>query len=330
MPTGQVVINSALTALGMLEQGGTPSVSDSVDALSELNAMWDAWGIDDGLIYAILASRFALAAGIAVYTIGQVDPNNPTLTPNFAAPRPGKIFRASITSATGGAINGNALYAGGTGYAVNDTGIILSGTGTVATYTVNTVVAGVVATYTVSGVGTGYTPIKGAQTQTGGGQPGAGVGFRITITSVTAGGQNRNNLKIIEAGQYYGHNDLSASGSTPDELYPDYNVNADGFATLYLYPVPLVLAATNLELEAGVNFTAWTLVDTYQIPQGYLDAIQYALAYRCLPRFGAAVSQEVAEKVTELGMKAEARIRAMNANNRQIPMPATPAPAATQ
>ncbi len=63
MPTGQAIINSALTAIGILEQGGTPSVSDSVDALSELNAAWNAWGIDDGLIYAIIANRLHDWAG---------------------------------------------------------------------------------------------------------------------------------------------------------------------------------------------------------------------------------------------------------------------------
>ncbi len=326
MPTGQVIINSAFSAIGILEQGGTPSVSDSVDALAELNAMWDAWGIDDGLIYAILASRFALTASIATYTIGQADSSLPQ--PNFSAPRPGKIFRASITQASGGAISTNALYDGGTGYAVSDTGIILGGNGTVATYVVTAVSAGVVTTYTVSGAGTGYTPMKGAATLIAGAQPGVGSGLRITITTVTAGGQNRNNLKIIEAGTYYAHNDLSAAGAVPDELYPDYNVNVDGFATLYLYPVPLVLAASNLELEAGVNFTAWTLVDTYQIPQGFQDAIQKALAYRLLTFFGAAVAPEVAQRIEQEAMKAEGRIRQMNAYNRQIPPPAAPAPAA--
>ncbi len=261
------------------------------------------------------------------YTIGQADSSLPQ--PNFSAPRPGKIYKAAITSASGGAISASAVYAGGSGYVAFDTGIILSGNGTQATYVIQTVDAnGTVTALSVSGAGTGYQPIKGALTTPAGGQPGSGSGLQITITSVTAGGQNRNELKIIESGTYYAHNDLSASGATPDELYPDYNVNVNGYATLYLYPVPLVLSATNLELQAGVAFTAWTLTDNYQIPQGFQDVLNYALAWRLMPRYGAAVSEQVAVMVGQLGQKAEARIRAMVANNRQMPMPEPPAAAA--
>src|SRR5205814_2203808 len=90
MPSGQTIINSALSAIGILEQGGTPSNSDSVDALGELNAMWDAWGIDEGLIYAVSALQGALVANKGVYTLGA--------TGEFVAPRPGRIYKASIIS----------------------------------------------------------------------------------------------------------------------------------------------------------------------------------------------------------------------------------------
>ncbi len=319
MPTGQAIINNALTALNVLEQGGVPSSSDSTDALGELNAMWDAWGIDEGLIYAVLTGRYPLTAGIGTYTIGTPASTSTGPQPNFRAARPGRIYAASVLSASGGAINANSLFSGGTGYAANDTGVILGAAGTQATYLVNTVSAGVVTAYTLSGAGTGYVPMFGAETQTAGAQPGAGTGLRISIASVTAGGQNRNELNIIEQGRYYAHNDLQATASTPDDLYPDYNVNTDGYATLYLYPVPLVLAAMNLELSAGVAFSTWALGTNYRIPQGYQDAIQYALAFRLLPRYGAIVDAKVAEAITALGTKAEARIRAMNASNRQIP-----------
>ena len=106
MPTGQDIVSAALTTLGMLEQGGTPSVSDSVDSLAELNAMWDAWGIDEGLIYAILTQRFQLAANIAFYTIG---PGG-----GFSTTRaPARIYRATVASVTGGAIATQAISTGG-------------------------------------------------------------------------------------------------------------------------------------------------------------------------------------------------------------------------
>jgi hypothetical protein len=68
----------------------------------------------------------------------------------------------------------------------------------------------------------------------------------------------------------------------------------------------------------GVPFTTWALATPYQLPYGFQDAIQYALAWRLIPQFGAAVDPKVAEYVSGLGQKAEQRIRAMNAMNRQM------------
>ncbi len=290
--------------------------------------MWDSWGIDEGLVYAVLAFRFALTADIGTYTIGV--PAGSTQLPNFNSPRPARIYRAVITQASGGAINANSLFAGGSGYVVNDTGVIQGGNGTVATYTVNTVTAGAVVTYAISGAGTGYTPMLGATTATGGAQPGSGTGFRISIASVTAGGQNRNELNIVDATKYYAHNDLQASAAVPDEIYPDYNVNQDGYATLYFFPVPKVLAATNLELDQAVPFTTWSLTGDYKIPEGYQNAIEWVVAFRCLPGFGQAVGQGVAEVVAAEAVKGEQLIRAMNAINRQLPAQAVMDPSAPQ
>lgn len=319
MPTGQTIVNNALAMLGMREQGGTPSVSDSQDSLDQLNSMWAAWGIDEGLIYAILAQRFPVLANVAIYTIGTGAQLN--------APRPGRIYRAAFLTATGGAISTKSLGDGGSGYVVNDTGVVLGAGGTRATYTVDSVdVNGAVLTFTVSGAGTGYLAGYGYQTQTAGGQPGAGSGFTANILTVTAGGQNRNPLRIVAAAEYYEHNDLSASALTPDEMYPDYNPDVDGFSRLFFFPVPN--AAATLEIQAGVPFVDWTLTGDYRIPQGLQDDLENALAYRLLSRFGAAVAQEVAAVVRDVGMKAEARIREMNKFNRQMPPGSEAAPGA--
>lgn len=90
MPTGQTIVNSALTILGILEQGGTPSTSDSNDSLAELNAMWDAWGIDEGLIYAVKAISKALGANTASVSIG----NGAT----WNTPAPSRVYRAFIVT----------------------------------------------------------------------------------------------------------------------------------------------------------------------------------------------------------------------------------------
>ena len=66
-------------------------------------------------------------------------------------------------------------------------------------------------------------------------------------------------------------------------------------------------------------FTNWTLVTNYQLPPGYQDTIEWALAFRMLPTFGVAVQQQVAAVVQAEGVKAEARLRKSNQINRQLP-----------
>jgi hypothetical protein len=322
VPTGQVIVNGALTDLGILEQGGTPSVSDSVDALGELNGMWEQWGVDENFIYAVLAKRFPTAASVGNYTIG--------VGGQFNMPRPGRIYEARFLTALGAGIATSSLGDGGLGYAASDTGLIPNSLGISATYLVNTVSAsGAVLTYSVSVAGTGFQVANGWATQTGGAQPGVGIGFTVNILTLSSPGvQTRTRLAVVSASEYYAHNDLSAVSGTPDELYPDFAPDVDGFSRIYLYPMPLLAAA--LEIEVGVPFAAWTLTANYNVPQGFGEALQHSLAWHLLPRYGLAVAQQVAEVVRELGQRAEATIVQMIAANRQRPpVPlAAPAPGA--
>lgn len=313
-PTGQNIVTNALIAIGICSQNGKPSVSDSQAGLDELNAMWDAWGVDEGLIYAETASRFPLTQNYGVYTIGP--------GAAFNAPVPQRIYKARFTVATAGAISSTDLNQGGQGYAENDTGVVLGANGSQATYTVNTVSAsGAVLTFTISTAGTGYIAGFGFATQTAGNQPGTGSGFTIDITAVTAGGEHRTELNVVPAEVYYGHRDLQAQALVPDELYPDYDPDAAGFARLYLFPIPNGAAAAMLELEMAVPFLTWALTTAYNLPSGAQDPIQYALAWRLIPRYGAAVSQEIVQVIGELAEKAEQRFRDAVAKYRQLPAP---------
>src|ERR1700721_3773236 len=70
-PTGQTIVTSALTYLGMVEQGGAPNQSDSNAALQNLNDMWDAMQIDEGLIFAVeRVSETAIAFDFAGILVG--------------------------------------------------------------------------------------------------------------------------------------------------------------------------------------------------------------------------------------------------------------------
>ncbi len=227
------MVNNALTTLGINQQGGVPNASDSTDALNELNNQWDAWGIDEGLIFSILPVAAPLTANVASYTIG------PGATIN--KPRPSRIYKAFFVATVGGS----------------------------------------------------------------------------TL---------RKELKIVDALEYFGHGDLTAAASAPDELYADFNVDASGYAKLYFFPVSTCQTASTVEMDAAVPFTAWTLTDVTYLPEGYADAINYALAFRLIPRFGAIVPEQVQKMVIANGMKAEERIRAMNAINRKLPPTAAKVP----
>lgn len=331
MPTGQTIITNALSHLGLVQQGGAPNASDSAYGLTVLNETWDAWGIDEGLIYAQTPLRFALAANYSPITIGN--------GADFNTPRPSRIYKAFVSSVANGAISAGTLNGSGTGYAVNDTGVILGTMGTQATYTITGVSAGGVPTgVTINSAGTGYQHGDAFPTQTGGGQPGAGVGLTLNLSVSSNPSFNRNELKLVTAREYLAHHDLAASALAPDELYIDWLPDASGFLKLYLWPVQSG-TSLGLELDAAVPFSAWGLGTAYVIPPGYQDAIEWALAFKLLAGFGAAVNPAVAKLVAMNGMKAEARIREMNMKNRQLttaevispqlqttpPAPATPA-----
>ena len=95
MPYGQVLINNALTILGILEQGGTPSNSDAADALVTLNSYWEAAGIDEGWIYAVQQQQCTWTATHASAGIG------PTAASPFNVAVPSRIYNATFVLSTG-------------------------------------------------------------------------------------------------------------------------------------------------------------------------------------------------------------------------------------
>lgn len=222
--TGQNLINRALETLGIIDPQASPSVSDSTTGLNELNQMWSAWGIDEGLIYAQRSFTGAIVSGTGSYTIGT--------GATFSTQLPQKIYKAFFTTDSNG---------------------------------------------------------------------------------------NRNEVEIVNADKYYSHNDLTAAAKTPEIMFPDWTLDASGYATIYLWPVPTGFAGSaNLNLDMAVAFTTWALATAYNLPDGYIDTIAYALAFRLIPKFGDAVTEYHANFVAQIGQKSEARLRAMNSYNRQV------------
>lgn len=94
--SAQTLINNALVNLGVLDQGGIPSVSDSNEAFTRLNYLLGQWRIQQRFIYEVAFAQYALTANMGVYPIG------PTATAPFAVPPPNFIVRAYIALTVSG------------------------------------------------------------------------------------------------------------------------------------------------------------------------------------------------------------------------------------
>lgn len=90
--SAQQLINQALYDLGILEQGGTPSVSDSNDGLSKLNGQLGQWRIQELFIWSVGIATYSLVANQVSYLIGPG-------AADFNTARPNWIERAVITLA---------------------------------------------------------------------------------------------------------------------------------------------------------------------------------------------------------------------------------------
>lgn len=88
--TGQALINIAFQNLTILDQGGTPSVSDSQSALTLLNEQLEQWQINDLYIWSVGKVLYPLVTGQQVYQIGPG-------AADFDVPRPNYIETALIS-----------------------------------------------------------------------------------------------------------------------------------------------------------------------------------------------------------------------------------------
>lgn len=151
----------------------------------------------------------------------------------------------------------------------------------------------------------------------------------LTVSTVGSG-TNRNPVKTVGSREYFEHNDLAASASSPDEVYFDY-ADAAGLMKVYFFPVPTCPTATLAEFQTWNAIAAFALAVNQTLAPGYEDAIVYGLAYRCIPRYGAVINPAVAQVVTDTGKQAKDRVRQLNVQNRLLDpatLPQQPAPAA--
>lgn len=93
MPTTLDLITEALTDLGVLADGESPSASQAQGALSKLNSMLDTWNAENLMVYGSVGNVFPLVPGQSTYTIGTGG--------NFNIPRPAKITAVYLRTTAG-------------------------------------------------------------------------------------------------------------------------------------------------------------------------------------------------------------------------------------
>jgi hypothetical protein len=305
--TGQQIINQALTSLNILDAGGAPSASESADLLIELNQQTDAWSADETLIPSVAVAQYLLAANVNPYALGPIaagftgavllgasatisaitDAAAAVLTTPAAPPTGALVYISGFT--------GNWAPANGCFAATNVSGTTFS-------IPVNSTGFGAIAGTPVWQLANVSRPVR---------VDGA------TIVSTVGSGTNRNPVQIVSQKTYFAHNDLSATASSPDEVYFDY-ADASGLMQVYLFPVATCPTATKIELITWNAIQAFALGTNQTLPPGYQDAIVQALAFRCLPRYGASVNQATAQIVTQLGVTAKDRVKRLNVMNRLL------------
>ena len=298
MPSGQQLANNIMSHLGLNPPDGSAGASDSNTVLNVLNVMWNAWSVDEGLIWGQETYQAALNAGQAVYSIGSGG--------DFATSRPARLYKAfalGTVAFTATTTSGSKVLTSIPATANLALGQQVIGAGIPANSFITAIVTNTSAT--ISNAATATATLTG------------------TIYATTG---NRNEIRIVEAGKYYDHNDLGATARTPDEIYPDYlSSGSTGTMNLYLFPVPSTVPIA-IELDMAVNFSTWALATNYNIPPSVQDAIEWATAFRLLSTFGVAVMPQVAQIVAAEGQKSEARLRATNSFNRQMPPQMVAAP----
>ncbi len=228
--SAQTLINTAFTNLGVMDQGGTPSVSDSNAALVLLNQMMGQWRLRDLFVWSVGSASYPLVLAQSSYQIGPA-------AADFVAPRPTYIEQAQISLA-------------------------------------------------------GPNPLN-----------------PITYT-----------MKMIGQQEYANLADKSATGAIPSKLYND---RGSPISTLFIWPTARCATPTNLILWTWAQLPTFAdLATTYDLPDGYTEAVTNALAVRCAPMFGMVISGDVIQMVNALGIAAEQKLSELNARARGIMMAA--------
>jgi hypothetical protein len=132
-------------------------------------------------------------------------------------------------------------------------------------------------------------------------------------------GTQRNELTIVNAQQYRAHNDLAATSSCPDEMYPDYSFGAS-LANVSFWPIPTFTGSLNVNINYWQPLPSFPdLTTNVPLRDGYQECIEWNLAYKALPTFGMSVQAATAEIVAQQADSSQRRVRNLNNLNGMLP-----------
>lgn len=86
-------VRKALTTIGVISDGETPSASQMADGLSSLKAMISSWSVEGLLIYQVVREAFPLIANQQSYDVG---PNG-----DFDTQKPLELYRCAVQLSSG-------------------------------------------------------------------------------------------------------------------------------------------------------------------------------------------------------------------------------------
>lgn len=140
--------------------------------------------------------------------------------------------------------------------------------------------------------------------------------IKIRNASVVVGGKSKP-VEIVTSDQWAAYPDRTGTGKFADILYCDYAYPA---ASVSLLPVPASGGSLELYCIKPLSELSLTLSDTLDLPPGYEQALQCALAVAVAPSYRG--SAKLSDEILAGAKEAKEAIARLNAENLGIPVPA--------
>lgn len=298
MTTVNDILTNAFLEAGIIAAGEPLAARDSNFGLSKFNRLQDTWNAQKLYIYSYNFAQYNMIAGKNPQAIGKgFNITQASLTsnvatfqgvPSYPLPNVGDLV-TTVNVTLDPALNVTAqaiqsISLDGTIITINITNANISAA--------NTSGAMIPATQPASSAPDYVIPTT---------RPTKIVNANIILNNVPE--PVRVPMRIVDADWWANQRVPTIQTTLPTHLY--YQPNFPN-GSLFFWPVPSIVYP--VELETWTNLSELGLFDTFQLPQGYEDAITYTLAETLCPSYGRPMDPTLAA----LGQKARAMIQGNN------------------